>query len=46
MHVIQELLPGVEQRFCMHHLYANFRKKFGAKKLKNLMWQATVSTYP
>jgi len=46
MPTIQELLPGVEQRFCMHHLYANFRKKFGGKKLKNLMSRVAVSTYP
>jgi len=46
MPAIQELLPGAEQRFCMRHLYANFRKKFGGKKLKNLMWRAAVSTYP
>ncbi|XP_017406210.1 uncharacterized protein LOC108319559 [Vigna angularis] len=28
---IQELLPGVEQRFYVRHLYANFRKKFSGK---------------
>ncbi|XP_027933675.1 uncharacterized protein LOC114189166 [Vigna unguiculata] len=46
MLAIQEMLPGAEQRFCMRHLYAIFRKKFGGKKLKNLMWRAAVSTYP
>jgi len=46
MPAIQELLLGAEQRLCMRHLYANFRKKFGGKKLKNLMWWAVVSTYP
>ncbi|XP_017405957.2 uncharacterized protein LOC108319359 [Vigna angularis] len=43
---IQELLPGTEQRFCMRHLYANFRKRFGGQILKNLMWTAATSTYP
>ncbi|XP_022632844.1 uncharacterized protein LOC106752445 [Vigna radiata var. radiata] len=41
-----ELLPGAEQRFCMRHLYANFRKKFRGQTLKNLMWKATTSYYP
>ncbi|BAT78657.1 hypothetical protein VIGAN_02136500 [Vigna angularis var. angularis] len=28
---IQEFLPGVDQRFCVKHLYANFRKKYPGK---------------
>ena len=28
---IQELLPGAEQRFCMRHLYSNFRKRFAVR---------------
>ncbi|XP_027934309.1 uncharacterized protein LOC114189806 [Vigna unguiculata] len=43
---IQELLLGAEQRFCMRHLYKNYRKKFGSKQLKTLMWKATTGTYP
>ncbi|XP_052735579.1 uncharacterized protein LOC108341574 [Vigna angularis] len=43
---IQELLPGAEQRFCLRHLYANFRKRFGGQILKNLTWRAATSTYP
>ncbi|XP_027937571.1 uncharacterized protein LOC114192148 isoform X2 [Vigna unguiculata] len=42
---IQELLPGAEQRFCMRHLYSNFRKRFGGQKLKNLMWKAATVTH-
>jgi len=42
---IQELLPGAEQRFCMRHLYSNFRKRFGGQKLKNLMWKAAIVTH-
>ncbi|XP_017416485.1 uncharacterized protein LOC108327275 [Vigna angularis] len=44
--VIQELLPRAEQRFCIRHLYANFRKRFSGQILKNLMWRAATSTYP
>nr|KYP42750.1 Sporozoite surface protein 2 [Cajanus cajan] len=43
---INELLPGVDQRFCVRHLYNNFRKKFPGKKLKDLMWKAATATYP
>ncbi|XP_052724458.1 uncharacterized protein LOC128194023 [Vigna angularis] len=43
---IQELLPRAEQRYCVRHLYANFRKRFGGQVLKNLMWSAATTTYP
>jgi len=46
MSAIQELLPGAEQRFYMQHMYANFRKKIGGKKFKNLMWRVAASIYP
>lgn len=42
---MDELLEGVDQRFCVRHLYDNFRKKFPGKKLKELMWRATRTTY-
>ncbi|WVZ19739.1 hypothetical protein V8G54_007061 [Vigna mungo] len=43
---VQNLLPGVALRFCVRHLYANFRKKFPRKNLKKLMWRAVTSTHP
>ncbi|KAF7807921.1 hypothetical protein G2W53_040082 [Senna tora] len=42
---LDELLPGVDQRFCVRHLYNNFRKKFPDLQLKNLMWNAAKATY-
>lgn len=42
---MDELLPDVEQRFCVRHLYNNFRKKYPGKKLKELMWRAAKATY-
>jgi hypothetical protein len=42
---ITELLGDVDQRFCVRHLYNNFRKKFPGKKLKELMWRAAKATY-
>ncbi|WVY97490.1 hypothetical protein V8G54_029641 [Vigna mungo] len=43
---IQDLLPGVEQRYCVKHLYSKFRKKYSGKYLKRLMWRAATTTYP
>ncbi|XP_058755786.1 uncharacterized protein LOC131629000 [Vicia villosa] len=42
---MEELLPRVEQRFCVRHLYNNFRKRFAGKKLKEIIWKAAKSTY-
>ncbi|XP_052723885.1 uncharacterized protein LOC108344014 [Vigna angularis] len=38
LHAIDELLPRVDQRFCVRHMYANFRKKYHGKNLKRLMY--------
>ncbi|XP_014490334.1 uncharacterized protein LOC106753061 [Vigna radiata var. radiata] len=43
---VQDVVPGVAQRFCVRHLYANFRKKFLGKNLKKLMWRAALATHP
>ncbi|WVZ16389.1 hypothetical protein V8G54_009371 [Vigna mungo] len=43
---LQELLPGVKQRFCVRHIYANFRKRFPGQILKRLLWKAAASTHP
>ncbi|XP_047151766.1 uncharacterized protein LOC124823578 [Vigna umbellata] len=43
---IQDLFPGVDHRFCVRHLYSNFRKKFPGKNLKRLMWRAATATHP
>lgn len=42
---IEELLGNVDQRFCVRHLYNNFRKKFPDLKLKELMWKATTASH-
>ena len=42
---MEELLPTVEQRFCVRHLYNNFRKRFAGKKLKEIIWKTSKSTY-
>ncbi|CAK8544565.1 unnamed protein product [Lathyrus sativus] len=43
---IDELLPKVDKRFCVRHLYSNFKKRFLGKHLKELMWRAAKATYP
>ncbi|CAL5186960.1 unnamed protein product [Lathyrus oleraceus] len=42
---MDELLPGVEQRFCVRHLYNNFRKRFPRKKLKEIIWKTAKLTH-
>ncbi|RYQ90916.1 hypothetical protein Ahy_B09g096851 isoform A [Arachis hypogaea] len=39
-----ELLPGIEHRFCVRHLYSNFRKRFPGVQLM-MMWKAAKATY-
>ncbi|RYQ92556.1 hypothetical protein Ahy_B09g098785 [Arachis hypogaea] len=34
-----EVIPGVDHRFCVRHFYNNFRKKFSGLHLKQLMWR-------
>ncbi|WOL00674.1 hypothetical protein Cni_G09387 [Canna indica] len=44
--VFDELLHGVEHRFCLRHLYNNFKKKFGAGlMMKTLMHGAANATF-
>ncbi|XP_020963782.1 uncharacterized protein LOC110265235 [Arachis ipaensis] len=40
-----ELLPGIDHRFCVKHLYSNFRKRFPCVQLKMMMWKAAKATY-
>ncbi|XP_052110145.1 uncharacterized protein LOC107464691 [Arachis duranensis] len=41
----EELLPGVDHRFCVRHLYANFKKRYTGIQLKLMMWNAAKATY-
>ncbi|XP_058216684.1 uncharacterized protein LOC131327546 [Rhododendron vialii] len=40
----KELMPNAEHRFCLRHLYANYRKKFRGKELKDLMGMPASAT--
>ncbi|KAL0391465.1 UNVERIFIED_CONTAM: hypothetical protein Slati_4531600 [Sesamum latifolium] len=41
---VAELAPGAEHRFCLRHMYNNFKGKFKGLDLKKLFWKA-ASTY-
>ncbi|CAK8531321.1 unnamed protein product [Lathyrus sativus] len=43
---IDELLPRVDKRFYVRHLYRNFTKRFPGKHLKELIWREAKETYP
>ena len=41
---IGELWEHCEHRFCVRHLYANFKKKFKIDMIRNKVWQAARSS--
>ncbi|KAL0289292.1 UNVERIFIED_CONTAM: hypothetical protein Scaly_2545700, partial [Sesamum calycinum] len=38
--VVQELAPHSEHRYCLRHMYQNFKMKFKGQQLKDLFWKA------
>nr|XP_027071807.1 uncharacterized protein LOC113696617 [Coffea arabica] len=40
VHAVNELFPNYEHRFCLRHMYQNFKQKFKGKELKDLFWAA------
>lgn len=42
---LNDVIPGVDQRFCVRHIYSNMRKKFPGKQIKEIMWRAANATY-
>ncbi|KAK3218408.1 hypothetical protein Dsin_012378 [Dipteronia sinensis] len=41
---IGDIWPNCEHRFCVRHMYANFKKKFKDNKIRGKMWKAARST--
>lgn len=37
-------MPDANHRFCVRHMYANFKNQFKGKDLKDLFW-ATACSY-
>ncbi len=42
---VQNLFPDAEYRFCVRHLYTNFKCCFPGVGLRNYVWQAARSSY-
>lgn len=36
-------MPGADHRFCVRHMYANFKDIYKGKDLKDLLWAAACS---
>ncbi|KAG8375322.1 hypothetical protein BUALT_Bualt10G0088200 [Buddleja alternifolia] len=41
---VSSVAPNAEHRFCLRHMYNNFKKSFKGEELKRLFWRAS-STY-
>ncbi|RYR00271.1 hypothetical protein Ahy_B07g088377 [Arachis hypogaea] len=41
----EEVILGVDNQYCVRHLYNNFRKKVPGLELKNQMWRCAKSTH-
>lgn len=39
-----EGLPGCQHRYCVQHMYTNFKKKHPGKALKTLLWKIVASS--
>ncbi|XP_071914095.1 uncharacterized protein [Coffea arabica] len=44
VHAIEELFPGIEHRFCLKHLFENFKAKFKDSELRELFWATASAT--
>ncbi|XP_073135246.1 uncharacterized protein [Henckelia pumila] len=40
---LRELVPNCEHRYCLRHMYQNFKKKFKSLELKDLFWKAATT---
>ncbi|KAG8368751.1 hypothetical protein BUALT_Bualt15G0078500 [Buddleja alternifolia] len=43
LEAIAELASYAEHRYCVKHMYENFKKKYSSTELKNLFWSAASS---
>ncbi|RYR51301.1 hypothetical protein Ahy_A06g026323 [Arachis hypogaea] len=41
----EEVIPRVDNRFCVKHLYNNFRMKFSGLEMKNRMWRCAKASH-
>ncbi|XP_050254861.1 uncharacterized protein LOC126700702 [Quercus robur] len=45
MPTFEELMPGVDHRLCVRHLYNNFKKKYPGLILRDIFWRIATATY-
>ncbi|XP_043724216.1 uncharacterized protein LOC122671178 [Telopea speciosissima] len=41
LNAFDRVMPGVRHRFCVRHLYKNFKAKYPGRLLKNALWSAS-----
>ena len=41
---VADIFPGAEQRFCVRHLHANFKKDHSGLLLKQMLWKCARAT--
>lgn len=46
INAIETLFPQAEHRFCVRHMYTNFRTLFKGKELKDMLWDPARAPYP
>lgn len=44
MAACSQMFPGATTRYCVRHVYANFRNLYSAEKLKEKSWKAAKAT--
>ncbi|KAK8954292.1 hypothetical protein KSP39_PZI002057 [Platanthera zijinensis] len=44
LRAVEELLPNSEHRFCVRHMYSNFKQIHKGVQLKSLFWKAASAT--
>ena len=40
---LEQLVPTTDVRYCVRHMYGNFREIWRGLKLKNLLWKAATA---
>ncbi|XP_052207797.1 uncharacterized protein LOC127811700 isoform X2 [Diospyros lotus] len=40
-----QVFPASEKRYCVRHIYTNFRKNWKGKELKDMLWNCARSSY-
>ncbi len=44
MDVVETLMPNSEHRFCVMHLYSNFKQAHRLQAFKNILWRVAKAS--